>query len=129
MLCTWFCARRLADSGIMNTLALPSLQGRQAGGAGAGIGSDSCVLCTGCAVLCCSALYCAEELALADNCHRCDATAAMASAHSGCPCALPYCLPAHRLMVGLWAPQLLHLPPVGCFLKKSEMVAIIASSV
>ena len=31
MLCTWFCARRLADSGIMNSLALPSLQGRQAG--------------------------------------------------------------------------------------------------
>lgn len=37
--------------------------------------------------------------------------------------------PAHRLMVGLWAPQLLHLPPVGCFMKKSEMVAIIASRV
>lgn len=41
MLCTWFCARRLADSGIMNSLALPSLQGRQAGGTGAGMGQLS----------------------------------------------------------------------------------------
>lgn len=35
----------------------------------------------------------------------------------------------HRLMVGLWAPQFWHLPPVGWRLKKSPIVSIIASSV
>lgn len=39
------------------------------------------------------------------------------------------CMASHRLMVGLCAPQFWHLPPVGCRLKKSPIVSIIASSV
>lgn len=54
---------------------------------------------------------------------------AQAQISMGCVAPAQAQLYTHRLMVGLLALQLWHLPPVGCFLKKSPIVSIMASSV
>lgn len=58
--------------------------------------------------------------AAASNVHR----AALPGTHT-----FPCPPPAHRLIVGLCAPQFWHRPPVGCLRKKSPIVSIMASSV